>query len=53
MDNIKSWEYFKNIGGIEALNNSLKTCDWTLVSEYDENGNLKEVYPVMVSPNKC
>ena len=48
MVNKKSWEEFKNSGLLWWINTLLHTFGYAIVYNYDEKGNIIEVYPVRV-----
>jgi len=48
MINKKSWKEFKEHGMLWWINMILHTMGWALVYDYDDNGNILEVYPARV-----
>lgn len=48
MINKKDWKEFKNSGLLWWINTLLHTLGWAIVFEYDEKGNITEVYPARV-----
>lgn len=48
MINKKDWKEFKDSGLLWWINTLLHTLGWAIVFEYDEKGNITEVYPARV-----
>ncbi|HFD2052110.1 TPA: hypothetical protein ACF2DE_002841 [Clostridium perfringens] len=48
MINKKDWKEFKDSGLLWWINTLLHTLGWAIVFEYDEKGNMTEVYPARV-----
>ena len=44
----KSWKEFKECGMLWWINMILHTMGWALTYEYDDDGNISEVYPARV-----
>ena len=44
----KSWQEFKDSGLLWWINNLLHTFGYSIVFNYDDNGNISEVYPARV-----
>lgn len=46
--NRKTWDHFKNTGMLFLANQMLHAFGWAIVMEFDEQGNLEDVYPARV-----
>jgi hypothetical protein len=44
----KTWQEFRDIGMLWWINTTLHMFGWALVYDFDENGELIEVYPARV-----
>ena len=44
----KTWKYFKECGMLWWINMILHTMGWAIIYEYDEHGNILEIYPARV-----
>ena len=48
MVNTKSWKEFRDCGLLWWANMILHTMGWAITYEFDEEGNISEVYPARV-----
>lgn len=48
MINKKTWIEFRNSGMLWWINMLLHTFGWAITYEFDNNGNIQEVYPARV-----
>ncbi|MBS4894022.1 MAG: hypothetical protein KHZ90_09665 [Veillonella parvula] len=48
MINKREWKEFKDSGLLWWINTLLHTLGWAIIFEYDEKGNITEVYPARV-----
>lgn len=44
----KSWKEFRKCGMLWWINMVLHTMGWAITYEYDDDGNISEVYPARV-----